>query len=639
MPWWVIVVLVFGANITLWGTIGLFRLIDQGSARLLRPWRRRHARSPGAHRTAWAVAGRPVAGTAAVSSEASPALSSFEASLALPAATAGATAGETPGLAPDGDGAQSSAGLPAARSSDELTVPFPAVTPETAAAAVTPETADDGEPGGDTAPAAPVPARDGTHGLRTVRGLGTVQALRTLTGLHALRDLRGLHALRRLRRLRRLRGLRGLRGNRNGKLTRRRMLRKRSGELARRRALTVNDVAVLIPAHNEAVVIEDSIRAVLKLVPPANVHVVSDGSTDDTYEIAASTGVNAIKTRRNVGKAGALQEAIQRFMIVQRFPAVMLLDADTRVQPRYFEAALPMFDDPRVAAVAGCVKTARDRKLTLVGNVLVGHRQRIYSIGQHLMKFGQTWRLANATHIVPGFASVYRTDVLPQMEMNPPGLVIEDFNMTFEVYQRRLGTVGFSLRAIAVTEDPDNFRDYVKQTRRWALGLWQTVRRHPPRRNLFSAMLALMLLELVTASLLFLLLPVVLLVLVLPYLDAGILALPGFGSFHALVAAHMNLRTVGLGVGVPDYVMTILAAALERQPRLLLYGFLFPLLRVVDAVIGISAIPLAWFARSTGKWKSPVRRQAVRAAGEPGAVATTDAVADDGDSEIASAVR
>ena len=145
--------------------------------------------------------------------------------------------------------------------------------------------------------------------------------------------------------------------------------------------------------------------------------------------------------------------------------------------------------------------------LSPVGNLLVGHRMRIYAVGQRVLKFGQTSRRLNATPIVPGFASIYRTAVLPRMDMNPPGLAIEDFNMTFEVYQRRLGKVGFTLGAVAVTQDPDNFRDYIRQTRRWALGLWQTVRRHPPRLNLFTAMLALMLHELITSSLLFLMLP------------------------------------------------------------------------------------------------------------------------------------
>ena len=147
-------------------------------------------------------------------------------------------------------------------------------------------------------------------------------------------------------------------------------------------------------------------------------------------------------------------------------------------------------------------------------------------MGQRALKFGQTWLRSNATPIVPGFASLYRTDVLPLIEMNPPGLVIEDFNMTFEVYQKRLGKVGFTLQAVAVTQDPDNLADYVRQTKRWAVGLWQTVRRHPPRANLFTVMLTLLLIELVTSSILFFLLPLALLVLLLPDLVGDALAWP-----------------------------------------------------------------------------------------------------------------
>ncbi len=391
-------------------------------------------------------------------------------------------------------------------------------------------------------------------------------------------------------------------------------LRRHGGDPpARPVSLTVDDVAVLIPAHNEALVIEDSLMAILDLVPRKNVHVVSDGSTDATLEIVRGVGVPAITTRSNVGKAGALQEAIQRFKLLERFKVVMLLDADTRVQPGYFAAALPMFDDPQVVAVAGCVKSARDRSLSLTGNVLVGHRQRIYAIGQRALKFGQTWQRLNATHIVPGFASMYRAEVLPRIEMNPPGLAIEDFNMTFEVYQKRLGKVGFTLSAVAVTQDPDNLRDYVRQTRRWALGLWQTVRRHPPRANLFTAMLTLLLLELVTASMVFLLLPALLLVLAIPDLDPAALAWPGFAEVHTFVAAHVNLRAACLGLVATDYSLTCVAAALERRPRLLLFGLFFPILRVIDAAITLYAVPQAWFAASTGRWQSPARRGADRA--------------------------
>jgi poly-beta-1,6-N-acetyl-D-glucosamine synthase len=383
----------------------------------------------------------------------------------------------------------------------------------------------------------------------------------------------------------------------------------RSGRpVVRKISLSVSDVAVLMPAHNESAVLQASLDAIMALVPTENIHVVSDGSTDDTPDIARRAGVRVHETERNVGKAGALREAIERFRLIDRYVVVLLLDADTRVQPDYFAEALPLFDAPDVVAVAGCVQTARDRRLDFIGNILVGHRERIYAIGQRILKFGQTYRRINATHIVPGFASMYRTEVLPHIDLNPPGLVIEDFNMTFEVYQKALGKVAFTLSAVAVTQDPDRLHDYVKQTRRWAIGLWQTVKRHPPKANLFSVMVAVLLFELLTSSLIFVLLPLILTVLVVPDIAPITLNWVPFADVHTAVAAHMKLSAVLFGVLIPDYAMTCLVAVLDHRARLLFFGLFFPVLRVIDAAIALSAVPAGWLTRSNGIWKSPTRR-------------------------------
>ncbi|GAB3277969.1 glycosyltransferase family 2 protein [Parasphingorhabdus pacifica] len=382
----------------------------------------------------------------------------------------------------------------------------------------------------------------------------------------------------------------------------------------------MTDVAVLIAAHNEAEVIIDSLQAITSLVPAANVHVVSDGSTDRTVELARQAGVNVISTDANVGKAGALQVGIQRFRLVDRFEIVMLLDADTHVEPGYFTAALPLFDDPQVAAVAGCVKTSwQDRALSPIGKLVAFHRQRIYSVTQYVMKFGQTWRRVNATHIVPGFASLYRSEILPLIEVNPPGLVIEDFNMTFEVYQKRLGKVGFTPSAVAATQDPGTLHDYVRQCKRWSLGLWQTVRLHPPRLNLFTLMLALLLMELLTSSIMLVLLPLILLVLVIPDIFAFVLTVPWIADLHGAIGAYVSLGAVLFGIVVPDLLLTLTVAALLRQPRFLLFGCFFLVLRVLDSAIALYALPWAWRSRSTGRWRSP-RRRTVETAGESGAI-------------------
>ncbi len=383
------------------------------------------------------------------------------------------------------------------------------------------------------------------------------------------------------------------------------------------RRLTTADVAVLMAAHDEEMVIAHSLAAITAQVPAANVHVVSDFSTDGTVALARQAGVQVIETPTNVGKAGALQFGIERFGLARRFEVVLVLDADTQLDGRYFDVALPMLDDPRVVAVAGCAETRwNPRELSLLGAMLVAHRQRIYTLTQRLLKYGQTWRGLNVTHIIPGFASMYRSRVLEAIEVNPTGLVIEDFNMTFEVHAKRLGRIGFAPGARAYTQDPSRYRDYVRQTSRWALGLWQTVRRHRPRRGLFAAMLALLVAELITSSVLFVVLPVALLVLGAAELG-GWLGVVAAAPVAEAISSHLGFTALALGVLLPDYLLTCFVAALERRPRYLYLGLFFVAMRVVDATIALRTLPRAWLTRSTGQWVSPTRRAMVAGGRRP----------------------
>jgi uncharacterized alkaline shock family protein YloU len=375
-----------------------------------------------------------------------------------------------------------------------------------------------------------------------------------------------------------------------------------------RHRLTVDDVAVLIPAHNEEATLVRTLDSVARIVPRGNIYVISDASTDRTVAIASDHGVSVLETEGKTGKAGALEDGIRRFGLVDRYEAVLLLDADTLLDPGYFDHALPLFDDADVVAVAGCAHTEWNPPgVSLLGKVLITHRARIYAIMQHLIKFGQTWRYTNALYIIPGFASIYRTRVLPHIDINPPGLVIEDFNMTFELYRRRLGRVGFSLRAQAVTQDPGTFGDYLRQTRRWSLGFWQAVRRYRPRADVFLLMLVLFITELVVASILIVLLPGVILVSVLPTVIPGLLGIPVFQLAHT----QIDLPLVLIAVLVPDLLLSVAVAVLERRPRYLLFAPAFLLLRMVDAAIGLYALPMAWAERSTGSWVSPQRRRVI----------------------------
>lgn len=378
-------------------------------------------------------------------------------------------------------------------------------------------------------------------------------------------------------------------------------------------SVALADLAVLMPAHNEELVIGESLAAITALLPQENVHVISDFSTDGTVAIACAAGVNVLETPTNAGKAGALTQALHEGGLLDRYAAVMILDADTQLHPRYFDRALPMLDDPGVVAVAGCAHTRWQRSLGPVGTVIVSHRQRVYALTQMLLKYGQTWRGISATHIVPGFASIYRTAALRRIEIDAPGLVIEDFNMTFEIHNKGLGRVAFHPGAIAYTQDPASYGDYVRQMQRWSLGLWQTLRRHRPRRFVFGLSLMAMITELATSSVAFLLLPFVTLLLALHSLPGGA-DLPVIGAVGGAVASEIGFTQLLLIIVLPDYAITAVVAITERRPHYLIAGLFFIPMRVTDAAVALSSLPKAWRTQSTGQWTSPTRRAVASAA-------------------------
>jgi poly-beta-1,6-N-acetyl-D-glucosamine synthase len=381
------------------------------------------------------------------------------------------------------------------------------------------------------------------------------------------------------------------------------------------------DVAVLIPAHNEEPVIAATINSALRLVPEANVHVIADGCDDATAEIARAAAVNVLELDPNRGKAGGIEAALKQFDIPRRFAVLLIVDADTELDERYLDRGLPLLDHPGVVAVAGYARAGwRPAELSPVGRFLVAYRSRLYVVMQWL-KYGQTWRWTNVTAVVPGFASMYRTSVLDRMDLNPGGLIIEDFNMTFELHRKQLGKIAFQSNVYATTQDPDNFGDYYRQVFRWHLGFWQTFRRHGLWPSAFSAALALFILEILVASAgIVLLAGAVALLVPIVLVDQTWEALGLGAGFDGILGFSLLLAGSVLFLAVMDYVLTCVTALALRRPSLLLYGLGFLVLRLVDAILILRAVPQAWRATSDGRWTSPTRRPAARAPSpvEPG---------------------
>jgi cellulose synthase/poly-beta-1,6-N-acetylglucosamine synthase-like glycosyltransferase len=369
------------------------------------------------------------------------------------------------------------------------------------------------------------------------------------------------------------------------------------------------EVAVIIPAHNEELVIEGTVRQLLSLVPKNNIHVVSDGSTDKTASIARGLEVNVLENVTPLGKAGALKKGMGYFQISKHFQAVFFVDADTLIDVNFLKNALPSFSDPEVTVVAGHATTMwNPEKTSFFGMFFVSFRERMYLYMQQIIKYAQTWRRTNMTTIVPGFASIYRSNILPFIDIDPKGLFIEDFNMTFEVQKKRLGRIVYHPDAYAITQDPDNFRDYVRQMFRWNIGFWQTVIKHGLWRSWFSFFLVLSIFECILSSVIILCFPFVMAIFLFPIFFESSLHWEWFLALHTFFNSFLNLKILFWGVFLGDYFMSITAGIFQKRPRYFLYGLGFLFLRFIDGCIYLISIPKACLTRSSGIWKSPTRR-------------------------------
>jgi glycosyltransferase involved in cell wall biosynthesis len=77
------------------------------------------------------------------------------------------------------------------------------------------------------------------------------------------------------------------------------------------------DVAVIIPARNEADRIAATVGAATKLAGADIVVVVDDGSTDGTAALAASAGACVIRHARNRGKAAAIETGAEAVRLIE----------------------------------------------------------------------------------------------------------------------------------------------------------------------------------------------------------------------------------------------------------------------------------------------------------------------------------
>lgn len=236
-----------------------------------------------------------------------------------------------------------------------------------------------------------------------------------------------------------------------------------NGTLAKR------PLALIVAAYNEELVLEHTLRSAIKAgLPACDIFVVDDKSDDDTAKIAKKVvGEMNVLTVERSGKGLAINKINSILLLTKRYDWIHIADADGEFDINYFNE-LYRHLDRSYAAATGYVTS-------LPGSYISKYRAFEYTLGMDITRRFQS--MADVITIVPGPTSIFRSDVFEKLEFSSKSLC-EDFDVTLQIHRQKLGKILFIETAIARTQDPGNFRDYIKQITRWNRGVMQMFFKH-----------------------------------------------------------------------------------------------------------------------------------------------------------------
>jgi poly-beta-1,6-N-acetyl-D-glucosamine synthase len=330
----------------------------------------------------------------------------------------------------------------------------------------------------------------------------------------------------------------------------------------------VMGLTVIIPAYNEAEFVGDTIQSLLaQTVPPDQIILVDDGSTDDTGDVGRRAGVTVIRPPCNTGsKAGAQNFALPWV----KTELVMAIDADTTLAPDAVETLMRAFTEPGVGAACGFVLPRRVKSLWERGRYI-----------EYLFAFTFYKQVQDYYHrplISSGCFSMYRTELMRRQGGWPGRTLAEDMDLTWSFHQDGVG-VRFVPGAVCYPVEPYNFHFMRKQLRRWSHGFIQNVSLHWKgllKVPFLRAAVAVSLWDAIVASLAFLI--------VLPLL---------------MVALKSTWLLLAYFIDAPALLVPLMAGAIPRREfgRVLLSLPSFLVLRLVNGFFFLEAVWSEWIMR------------------------------------------
>lgn len=229
-------------------------------------------------------------------------------------------------------------------------------------------------------------------------------------------------------------------------------------------------VSVIVPAYNEEIVLEKTVRSLLRSrYRNLEIIVVDDGSKDGTWKeakrIAKANKRVRSYTQKNGGKSTALNNGIKQ----AKGEILICIDADTVFPPDVIAKMVRHFADPTVGAVAGSVKVGN------FVNMITRWQALEYTVGIYLERTAQAF--LGAIVVVPGACGAWRKEAVVQAGGFSKSTLAEDCDLTLAIHK-----AGYRIlqdnTAKGYTEVPQTYRALGKQRFRWVFGNLQAFWKH-----------------------------------------------------------------------------------------------------------------------------------------------------------------
>lgn len=236
-------------------------------------------------------------------------------------------------------------------------------------------------------------------------------------------------------------------------------------------------IEIVVPAHNEDVVIAQTTRAILDMNYPADkmeLLLFADNCADNTADEMRraiddpryrNRKVRIIERTGSGGKAGVLNDALK--MAHGDYIGVYDADAMPETNALYFLVKKALENPERYVAVFGRNKTrnAEQNFLTRCINQEIVVTQRIQHCAiWHLFKIGR----------IPGTNFIIQRQFVQEIGGWRNGALTEDTDISFKIMQSGK-LIALAYNSEAFQQEPERLHDYYFQRLRWAKGNYQVV--------------------------------------------------------------------------------------------------------------------------------------------------------------------